>query len=244
MANSFGLSFDPSAAVSQGPQGGAGPRPSGSPIQQAIQYLSLRMPRVTGAQAPVDPRLLAGSPQALRQGPSPRANAVVESVLRSILGPEHAMTSPQIPPDVSGPITGAPSGLPSGGGGFGGGFPGAPQPMPQPPTAPPTPSFTFPTHEQSPPSGGPELVPSRPPEQPGRPAGGPPELVPPIGGGGGGGPEQTRSPRPDLIAEAVRRVGATSDWNSYKPLSASDPFVQMFSDAFGAGSDWNALRPR
>lgn len=70
---------------------------AGSPLQRAIQLISLRVPRVAGARQPIPQSILAGSPTA-RVGGSP-VSAVVESVLRSLTGG-------QVPAGAAGPITG------------------------------------------------------------------------------------------------------------------------------------------
>jgi hypothetical protein len=63
MPDTFGLSFAPldQPNAQQQPNGGAAGGGNVSPVQQAIQILSLRQPRVFGASAPAAPQLLTSA---------------------------------------------------------------------------------------------------------------------------------------------------------------------------------------
>lgn len=262
---SFGSTFDPSA--DQGLTGGDPTNPKRAPqaVQRAIQYLSLRLPRVVGARAPVMPALLggAGGPS---PGASPHVDAIVNSVLGKVLGPS-AVSAPAVPP-ISAPSaapspgfgsvpSAAPSAAPLRAQGFGS-APSAPPPVaaagPRTASSPtPFPTFGFSEAAQEPPPSQPygdDMRVYRVPEPPPTPA---PAPSTPYG-------DDMRvyrvpEPRPiqmpqvnpnqGLIDEATRRVGAGSDWNQYNTQAFydNDPFVKLFADTFGRGANWNSLRP-
>jgi len=84
MADSpFGLSFSPGAPTGPNGQPANGQRPS--PIQQAIQTLSLRIPRVAGASAFTAQPLL-DSPGGLGLGGNPNSAAMLEQLRRMLFG--------------------------------------------------------------------------------------------------------------------------------------------------------------
>jgi len=247
----FGVSFVPGSGEPSQRGGGSGIEP----VQKAIQLLSFRMPSFRGQRTPVgDPSLLKGSAAAS----TPRADvhsAVLASVLKTLLGggqmggnPSAASALTPPPPDVA----------------LSGGSPFAAagrDPGVSTPTAPLTPRFQF---SQGAPESDmrPHELPS--PIDPGGRANEMPQPIdtggraheiplPPAPGGSFGDdmraheiPAKASLPTvapPDqrgLIDEATRRVGAASDWNSFK--GSSDPLVQQFINAFGLNADWNALR--
>lgn len=92
--DTIGLSFQPGAEDEE-------QKKRASMIPQAIKVLSLRLPRILGAQAPTAEALLR--PQAGSGGGGPMANAVVQSILRSMGTPGAA---PQAAP-MQAPITAA-----------------------------------------------------------------------------------------------------------------------------------------
>lgn len=80
MADPFGISFAPTSDGAQ-PNGGARP----SPIQQAIQTLSFKIPRVAGASAfTAQPLLTAQGGDAL--GGNPNSAALLEQIRRMLFG--------------------------------------------------------------------------------------------------------------------------------------------------------------
>lgn len=95
MTGQLGASFAPT--TDQATQNQARPPEL---LPQAIQILSLRLPRLLGAQAPANPALLGQGPQ----GPSPVVSAVVDSVVRSVLG-----SMPPPAPSAPGAVAGGPS---------------------------------------------------------------------------------------------------------------------------------------
>lgn len=61
MADNFGVSFVPGQDPRQrGGPGGGGDLPAGSPLQQAIKFLSLRLPRFSGPGVVASPTLING----------------------------------------------------------------------------------------------------------------------------------------------------------------------------------------
>lgn len=125
MPDPFGLSFMP------GGQQDASGNPSGqrpSPVQQAIQTLSLRIPRTVGAASGAPQSLLEGAGGA-GLGGNPNAAAILEAIRRRLFGPTAgaptAPPPPGAPPTTLGPAftaPGSPGGGPSG--------PGVPEPEP------------------------------------------------------------------------------------------------------------------
>src|SRR3990167_9613316 len=73
---SLGISFAPSVRERR-------QQDVGSPLQRAIQVLSLRLPRFVGSRAPIPQGLLAAG-----GGGSGLGNSVVQSVLASLAGPQ------------------------------------------------------------------------------------------------------------------------------------------------------------
>lgn len=140
----FGLSFAPfSGRPGYGDNGGSSPL---SPVQEAIQILSLRRPTVLGAQAPVNSALL-GQPSG-----GPDLSALLQTLLKNfgqgqyhppqfpkMTDPGSAMMSGSFPPMMPS----APSG-PSGGGSL------------------PNPSLGFQQPGKEPDSGSGSLMPSPP----------------------------------------------------------------------------------
>ncbi len=266
MADSFGASFVPGTDQ----QTPGVKLPTG---QQPIQMLNLRLPKVVGAQAIAPQNLLdsrgpgggnadlasavvrsvlaamghqlpepsapaanlsgMGAASAVPMGSSSQGLPSIFSQTTQGAGP--AMPTPP-PMSSAPPIAASPTAGP------------VPPPMPSvsPPTfveTPSTPSpFQPPPLESAPsvpsqPTPAPTFRPDAPP--PSAPASfGPPSAV--------ANPGPSAPPPPDyqgLINEAWNRVGG-SDWNSYKGLASTDPFVAQFAQAFGPNADWNALRPR
>jgi len=84
-AGVLGTAFQPGRPEDQ-QTNGTGVRPS--PVQQAIQILSLRLPRVLGAAAPLDRSLLV-APRA------PHVNAIVESILQRVLSGQTGGGAPE-----------------------------------------------------------------------------------------------------------------------------------------------------
>lgn len=127
----MGISFSPSGDPSQ-QQNGQKP----TPVQQAIQTLSLRIPRTVGAASGAPQQLLQGQGGA-GLGGNPNAAMTLEALIRRLFGGGAGLPMP------GGPPGGDPGGDPGGG--------GVPSPIvgfPAPPRAPeptPTPGPTFPT---------------------------------------------------------------------------------------------------
>lgn len=102
MADPFGLSFSPGAGGANGqPQAGQKP----SPVQTAIQTLSLRIPRVAGASA-FTPQSLLTSPGGSALGGDPNSAALLEHLRRLLFGGPSA-------PSMAGPDQGPSQGQPS-----------------------------------------------------------------------------------------------------------------------------------
>ena len=133
----------------------------GGPLQEAIQTIALRLPRVAGARQPIPQELLAAGPG---QG---LGNSVVEAILASILGPQARQPNMgMFQPGVGAPVNPVqqavsrfmpPQGPP---------VPGAP-PMPETAPQPPRVVVQEPPAEPPPPPpqspGGYRPPPSRPP---------------------------------------------------------------------------------
>jgi len=161
----------------------------GSPLQQAIQVLSLRVPKVVGAWAPIPQGLLPGS-----GGGGSLGNSVVQSVLASLLGAQGGQAAGQAA--ATGPIapTAAalaptPAGTPANPVAqavqrYGGSAPTPQAPTPQAPRSLPP---QVPTPQVPPPIFTPGIEPSAEPGQPPRaptpPAPAYPSGVAPIPGG-------------------------------------------------------------
>jgi len=254
---SFGYSFDPSQQDAGNQQDPTARKRAPQSVQNAIQYLSLRMPKVVGAQSPVMPGLLSGIGAG---GPSPHVEAIVNQVLGRVLGPQASGGAPSVPP----------LGAPPASGGFSppqGAAPTSPQSQPAGPSPLPPPRFGFSEaapdsdmrpHQVPPPDMRPhelpipidpggrahELPPSavprfnfdQPIDQHGTPMPGTnpadDRVIPPPSPVGGADPKA-------LLDEARRRVGTGGDWNQYQ--SVDDPFVKLFAQTFGRG-DWNTLK--
>ena len=80
MADSLGLTFAPTAAAQQDDK-----MRQGSPLQQAIQVLSLRLPRIMGAR-PIAPQQLLGAQGAAGGSPYGNPSAIVQQIMQQILG--------------------------------------------------------------------------------------------------------------------------------------------------------------
>jgi hypothetical protein len=118
MADTFGLSFTPGQPQNgqQSGQQGGQPRGNVSPVQQAIQTLSLRIPRVVGAGGLAPQALLTA------QGGSalgnPNSASVLEEIRRRLFGPAPTATPgtytpPNPPPYVPTPSWNPPTLSPS-----------------------------------------------------------------------------------------------------------------------------------
>lgn len=140
MAADFGLSFVPGQASPQGggPQGGAlGGGPVSPPVQQAIKMLSLRLPRVVGANA-MAPGALLNAPGAggmnlqqllaLMFGQHPQGPGMGSPMGGGMMGPGGGGSQPAF---------GAPRVIPGQGG-----QPGGPTPVPGPGPMNPAPRET------------------------------------------------------------------------------------------------------
>jgi hypothetical protein len=139
----FGVSFNPTGGPS-GPGGQQGQKPS--PVQQAIQTLSLKIPKSNGPGA-IAPDALLNSPGGGAIGGNSNDAMILEQIRKMLFGtkPGQIGTGPQMPQSGD-------QGMAPGGGGFmpppmpgGGGFQpsaqmGAPAPPPQAPQL--TPHFT------------------------------------------------------------------------------------------------------
>ena len=123
----FGVSFMPGANGAGGQGDPQGQQPAGSPLQQAIKFLSLRLPRFTGPGA-LAPEALLNAPGA---GGLPGGPESLTALLQQLAGMQQ-------PPGMS-PM--APSGGSSGGGGPLNYPGGSPQQMPRIQQAP-TPRVT------------------------------------------------------------------------------------------------------
>lgn len=100
----IGVSFQPGAdQFGQSPNGGIRPS-SGSGVQEAIKILSLRLPRVLGAQPAVNAPLMNAQPNS-------RVDSVVNQVMAKFGGtPPMAFGGPTLAPQAGGPsFTGAAS---------------------------------------------------------------------------------------------------------------------------------------
>lgn len=112
MTNDFGVTFAPTAdqaELAKRRQGLEG-------VPQALQILSLHMPRFLGAQAPVNSALT--SPNAGAQGIDPYLSAVLASIARTLGGPglrERPERPAQTGPNPLAPysVPGIPPSLPS-----------------------------------------------------------------------------------------------------------------------------------
>ena len=240
---SFGMSFDPTQQDNGSQFDPNAPKRAPQSVQNAIQYLSLRMPKVVGARSPVMPGLLGGIGAA---GPSPHVDAIVNQVLGRVLGPQaSAPTAPTVPnvPPMAAPPSGGFSAPPSA-------APTSPQSQPAAPPSPtPPPRISFPSmaapegdmraHQVPPPDMRPHEIPSVA-SLPTAPSPGPygPDMraheIPSMAALPSQGPDRNA-----LLDEARKRVGTGGDWNQYQ--SMDDPFVKLFAQTFGRG-DWNALK--
>jgi hypothetical protein len=121
----FGVSFSPSA----GPTGDGGSKPT--PVQQAIQTLSLKIPKNPGAGA-IAPGALLNSPGGGAVGGNPNDAMILEQIRKMLFGtkPGQVGMGPQMPtaPDMGSQPSVPP---PPQGGGFGPGPIGTGAPMPK-----------------------------------------------------------------------------------------------------------------
>lgn len=173
----LGMTFAPGSGESGNGDQPNGPAPS--PVQQAIQLLSLRLPRVAGASSPAPQALLGGRGAMPGQGgaglPGPTGNPIVQQLLMAMLGGQAggggAMRPPGIPLDwvsVGGQWVppGHPLALGGGGSGGGGPIPSVPPALSQMPQLPPSFQYGQPPQERR------ELPPQGDPiQQPGGPGG-------------------------------------------------------------------------
>lgn len=124
MADQFGMSFSPAQSGPGQPQNGQRP----SPVQQAIQTLSLRIPKNAGASA-FTPQTLLDSPGGAGLGGDANSAAILEAIKRMLFGGQmggsRVGTGPQLPRDAGmgggtmpGPVPGGfdpgASGMPGG----------------------------------------------------------------------------------------------------------------------------------
>lgn len=163
----FGVSFSPAQQGGQG-QAQAGPRQS--PVQQAIQTLSLRMPRVAGAGS-LAPQALLNSPGGANMSGPVDAASMLEQIKRMLFGnqqPGQVGTGPDLPRDNGGSAPTPPSPMDPGGRGMPVPGPGGFTPPWQPPQQPGAPPEAPPAPPMAPsvtPGGGD----TRDPEQPYQP---------------------------------------------------------------------------
>lgn len=175
MADPFGVSFSPANQQSGNTQQQQG-RPT--PVQQAIQTLSLRIPRVAGAGS-LAPQALLNSPGGANVGGPVDAASMLEQIKRMLFGnqqPGQIGTGPDLPRDNGGSAPMPPSPMDPGGRGMPvpgpGGFTPPWQPPPQQPGAPPEAPPAPPMAPSVTPGGGD----TRDPEQPYQPP--PPPMAP------------------------------------------------------------------
>lgn len=115
-----GLTFAPIGQTPGRPNAGDSPDPNrpSTPIQDAIRVLSLRVPRVLGAQAPVDPSLFArpgqpaGGGRFQVQGTPDDPSTGLDEILRRLFGLSHMGPGTPTQPTQGG-WPDAPSGPPS-----------------------------------------------------------------------------------------------------------------------------------
>lgn len=87
-----GVSFQPGADYGQRPNGEG--RPSGgSGVQEAIRILSLRLPRVVGAQSVAPMPLLTS----MGSGGDPRIDRLIDQVMSRMLPPQSGSPAPVMP---------------------------------------------------------------------------------------------------------------------------------------------------
>lgn len=134
--DTFGLSFMPGEQGANDPNG-----QQATPVQQAIQTLSLRIPRTVGAASPVPYELLT-APGGSALGGNPNSAAILEQIKRMLFGgganfgTPGSLTSPGSPiPRAPLPPVGVPGGPIPGG--------GVPMPPPPPPGGGPRPNINL-----------------------------------------------------------------------------------------------------
>jgi hypothetical protein len=228
MAMPFGLQFMPGAQQPNGEPRSNGPGgPPRVPLQQAIQILSMRRPRVygSGAQAVV-PELLLNAAGGMGQFAA-RGNVTAQALAMLAGVPTGPISAPAMPlmPSSSEPMPDSMQGRRdhggggSGGSGSGGGSGAAPSPFREPsrPAAPSPAAFSLPAPSTPAPS-----VPSEPAQSPFD--GGDPDFGGGHGGaghvlwsddaglwgGGGGAPSMFRFPAPHFVVD--RRPPGGGDW--------------------------------
>lgn len=96
----IGVSFQPGSQEFGQQQSNGGGRPQGQGLQEAIRVLSLRLPKVLGAQPAASMPLLT----AQGGGGNPRVDSIVQQVLARIMpqGQPMQTAAPSVPP-MSGP---------------------------------------------------------------------------------------------------------------------------------------------
>jgi len=121
--DSLGLSFMPGEAGAADPN-----KPQPTPVQQAIQTLSLRIPRTVGAASGVPQQLLTSGGGSMLGNPN--AAALLEQLRRFFMGGGNLGTpGGPVPPGGAPPMGGLPGApIPPGGG-----APGGPPPVRLPP---------------------------------------------------------------------------------------------------------------
>lgn len=140
MPDPLGISFMPGA------QGDQGNNPQQTPVQQAIQTLSLRIPRVVGAGS-LAPGQLLNAPGGAGLGGNPNSAALLEQIRRMLFGggsvPGPGQFHPALPH-----LPGEPGGTPRV-------IPGEPPNAPREVAGPPTPEVPAPV-PAPPPVAGPD----------------------------------------------------------------------------------------
>lgn len=211
----FGLSFVPgqSQLDRQPGGGGGGAQPRSSPVQQAIQMLSLRLPHVVGAQALAPGPLLQGPGAA---GVPSAGGGGIEALLRLLFGVGPQGGGPISP--TGAPITPGPSGR----------YEVPPMRVPQPrvtagllPTGQswPRPPGTGPAYGPLPPTaGGPSLPSPSYTPVPSRPM------------GWGNAPDNWRPFSSAPVGQAVPRSTPTAPYNP-----AEDPMLYDVNEGRGFG---------
>lgn len=119
MASPFGVSFVPGQPSPQGVAGGAGQRSPDRGVQEAVQILNLRLPKVYGSRS-IAPSPLLTAPGGMGQ-PAAHGNVVAQALAQMAgLTPRQAPVVPMVsgptPPSNAGGYTGGDQGSSSNGG--------------------------------------------------------------------------------------------------------------------------------
>lgn len=158
----MGISFSP-APDNQQQQNGQRP----TPVQQAIQTLSLRIPRTVGAASGAPSELLNGQGGAGLGGGNPNSAFLLEQLIRKLFGGGPGLPMPGGGPGGGPPGGGAPGGAPTPNVGFP--YPVKPGPGPTPdPPAPGEPPTDYGTPPTAPPVQQPSGPSVGPPRSPGK----------------------------------------------------------------------------